>query len=62
VPDLEDSLGRARREHAAALRRGDADGAAVIARAIEVLEQATAGQIPQQRRPEDSGESGGSPS
>jgi hypothetical protein len=30
----------------------------VIARAIAVLEQAASGTIPQQRRPEDSGESG----
>jgi hypothetical protein len=49
VPDLDDSLGRARRERDVALQRGDERAAAVIARAIEVLEHAAAGHIPRQR-------------
>jgi hypothetical protein len=52
VVDLTDSLDRARREHDAALRRGDQRGAAVIARAIEVLEEAANGQLPRQRVPD----------
>jgi hypothetical protein len=59
VSDLSDSLDRARREHEAALRRGDGRAAAVIARAIEVLEDAASGTIPRQRQPEDSGDSAG---
>jgi hypothetical protein len=52
VVDLTDSLDRARREHDAALRRDDQRGAAVIARAIEVLEGAVSGQVPRQREPD----------
>jgi hypothetical protein len=54
VVDLTDSLQRARREHDAALQRGDQRAVAVIARAIRVLEEAASGQIPRQRVPDDS--------
>jgi hypothetical protein len=46
---IEDSLFRAKREYAAALQRGDAESAAMIAQAITVLEQARDGALPTQR-------------
>ena len=52
--DLTDSLERAQREYDAALARGDQRAAAVIARAIEVLQEAASGQIPRPRVPDDS--------
>jgi hypothetical protein len=54
VIDLTDSLDRARREHQAAVDRGDDEAAEMIGRAIVVLEQAREGLlVPQQRQPEE---------
>lgn len=51
--ELVDSLERARREHEAAVARGDAQTADIIARAIDVLEQAIEGHVPAQRQSTD---------
>ncbi|MDQ1695602.1 MAG: hypothetical protein QOJ03_955 [Frankiaceae bacterium] len=49
VLQIDDSLIRARREYTAAVKRGDDESAALIAQAIEVLEQARDGALPFQR-------------
>jgi hypothetical protein len=49
VLQIDDSLLRARREHAAALKRGDVESADLIAQAIAALEQARDGALPVQR-------------
>jgi hypothetical protein len=50
-PEESSALGRARREHAAAVERGDDAAAEILARAVAVLEAALAGTlIPGQRK------------